>query len=60
MSRHFVADRALALVELLRPERRTRVVEVGANPINENPYRNLLSLGHSEVWGFEGSVAQIG
>jgi FkbM family methyltransferase len=38
---------------LLAPARRTRVVEGGANPINENPYAGLLAAGHCEVWGFE-------
>lgn len=41
------------LVDLLAPKRKTRVVEVGANPINDCPYGFLLELGHCEVWGFE-------
>lgn len=45
--------RRQALAALLRPERRTRVVEVGANPINDNPYGALLDDGLVEVWGFE-------
>jgi FkbM family methyltransferase len=53
MGAAFDADRLDALVALLAPERRTRVVEVGANPINENPYAGLLASGHCEVWGFE-------
>lgn len=53
MGKDFDRDRIDALVALLAPARRTRVVEVGANPINENPYAGLLAAGHCEVWGFE-------
>lgn len=53
MGKYFDRDRLDALVALLAPERRTRVVEVGANPINDNPYAGLLAAGHCEVWGFE-------
>lgn len=53
MGKDFDRDRLDALVALLAPERRTRVVEVGANPINDNPYAGLLAAGHCEVWGFE-------
>lgn len=49
----FDAARAEALIALLAPARRTRVVEVGANPINDNPYADLLALGACDVWGFE-------
>lgn len=47
------ADRTRALIALLAPERRTRVVEVGANPINDNPYAGLLALDACDVVGFE-------
>lgn len=50
---HFDAARLRALVALLAPARRTRVVEVGANPINENPYGNLRDEKLCDVWGFE-------
>ncbi len=53
MGKDFDRDRLDALVALLAPARRTRVVEVGANPINDNPYAWLLAAGHCEVWGFE-------
>lgn len=53
MGKDFDRDRLDALVALLAPARRTRVVEVGANPINDNPYAGLLAAGHCEVWGFE-------
>lgn len=53
MGKHFSDDRLATLVALLRPARRTRVVEVGANPINDNPYGALLAAGHCDVWGFE-------
>ncbi len=49
----FDAARAGALIALLAPARRTRVVEVGANPINDNPYAGLLAMGACDVWGFE-------
>ncbi len=41
------------LVALLKPERRTRILDIGANPINDCPYDALLRSGHGEVWGFE-------
>ncbi len=53
MGKAFNAARVKALVALLQPERRTRVIEVGANPVNSNPYGGLLLLGLCEVWGFE-------
>jgi FkbM family methyltransferase len=53
MSKQFDTHRLNDLVAMLRPERRTRIVDVGANPINENPYLKLLQSGHAEVWGFE-------
>jgi FkbM family methyltransferase len=46
-------DRSRHLVELLSPARKTRIVDVGANPINDNPYAPLLQIGAAEVWGFE-------
>lgn len=49
----FEKERAAYLCEVLTPERLTRIVDVGANPINENPYLNLLKLGKCDVWGFE-------
>lgn len=53
MGRMFDKTRASTLIDLLAPERRTRVVEVGANPINANPYGDLLAMGGCDVWGFE-------
>ena len=41
------------LIALLLPARKTRVVEVGANPINANPYAVLRDMGGCDVWGFE-------
>lgn len=41
------------LLDILRPERRTRIVDIGANPINGSPYQKLIDLGAAEVWGFE-------
>lgn len=53
MGLYFDIERLRHLVAVLAPERRTRVVEVGANPINENPYAQLRDAGLCEVWGFE-------
>ena len=41
------------LAEVLAPTRRTRIVDVGANPTDSNPYAELLAAGLCEVWGFE-------
>ena len=43
---------ALLLTEL-RPLRKTCIVDVGANPINEAPYSDLLRRGGCTVVGFE-------
>ncbi len=53
MSVGFDPDRATALIDILKPERLTRVVDVGANPLDETPYKGLLSIGGCDVWGFE-------
>ena len=45
--------RSADLVRLLAPARKTRIVDIGANPINDNPYAGLLAIGGCEVWGFE-------
>ena len=42
------------LIELLRPERLTAVVDVGANPIDgDPPYKQLLAMRGCTVTGFE-------
>lgn len=53
LGKHFDQGRLDRLVDMLEPERRTHIVDVGANPINENPYLDLLKSGHAVVWGFE-------
>lgn len=53
MSDHRDNTRSALLIEALAPVRRTRVVDVGANPINETPYDGLLEIGACDVWGFE-------
>ncbi|MBF9060143.1 FkbM family methyltransferase [Rhodobacterales bacterium HKCCSP123] len=53
MTAPFDADRARALIGLLQPDRLTRVVDIGANPLDETPYAGLLSIGGCDVWGFE-------
>jgi FkbM family methyltransferase len=43
-----------ALFDMLRPDRLTAVVDVGANSIlNEPPYKHMLKLGVCSVTGFE-------
>lgn len=49
----FEASRAGALDALLAPERRLRIVDIGANPLDDPPYGGLLRAGLAEVWGFE-------
>jgi hypothetical protein len=41
------------LVEILAPSRKTRIADVGANPVHVPPYQMLLDHGYCEVWGFE-------
>lgn len=41
------------LLGLLNLERPTRIVDIGANPINGSPYQVLIDAGACEVWGFE-------
>jgi FkbM family methyltransferase len=53
MSADFDAKRAAALIGLLSPARVTRIVDVGANPLDVPPYQGLLKMGGCEVWGFE-------
>lgn len=49
----FDADRVGRLIEGLAPDRLTRVVDVGANPVNPSPYDDLLQMGGCELWAFE-------
>lgn len=49
----FDKSRVSALVKILAPQRLTRVVDVGANPLSPPPYAPLLATGLCEVWGFE-------
>ncbi len=53
MADHTNPDRTRHLIQMLAPERKTRIVDIGANPINDNPYAGLLAVGGCEVWGFE-------
>ena len=42
------------LTEILKPARRTAIVDVGANPIDgEPPYKRMLAAGLCELVGFE-------
>lgn len=45
--------RLAALLETLKPNRKTRIIDVGANPVHEPPYQFLLDQGACELWGFE-------
>ena len=47
------APHAALLLAELAPARKTAVVDVGANPINEAPYAALLRMGGCHVTGFE-------
>lgn len=49
----FDAKRVRGLIEDLAPTRLTRVVDVGANPVNVSPYEQLLEVGGCELWAFE-------
>jgi FkbM family methyltransferase len=49
----FDPARARLLLDGLRTERLTRVVDVGANPLGPAPYKALLSVGGCALWGFE-------
>lgn len=46
-------DRLTALRSLLRPERQTVIVDIGASGIETPPYAFLLSQGACQIWGFE-------
>lgn len=44
----------MTLLELLKPERLTAVVDIGANPIDgDPPYKSMLQAGLCTVTGFE-------
>ncbi|MDJ0637583.1 MAG: FkbM family methyltransferase [Paracoccaceae bacterium] len=47
------SERAAAVHDLLEPERLTRIVDVGANPLDVPPYATLREMGLCEIWGFE-------
>jgi len=53
MALKFKQGRTQFLIDALQPDRLTRIVDVGANPINDNPYKPLLDMGACEVYGFE-------
>ncbi|WP_136645939.1 FkbM family methyltransferase [Tabrizicola sp. YIM 78059] len=47
------ADRLRLLLDLLAPERKTVIADVGASGSKEPPYAFLLKQGACQVWGFE-------
>jgi FkbM family methyltransferase len=48
------------LAEILRPARRTAIVDVGANPIDgDPPYKAMLASGLCEVIGFEPQASAL-
>lgn len=53
ITRSFDAARVMALHRLVAPSRKTRILDVGANPANPPPYARFMALGLAEVWGFE-------
>ena len=46
-------DAVEVLLRGLNPQRRTRIVDVGANPLDAPPYAALLKMGACDVLGFE-------
>lgn len=46
-------SKELFLSEELKLSRKTRVLDVGANPLNRPPYADLLDHGQCELFGFE-------
>ncbi|WP_406644728.1 FkbM family methyltransferase [Aliisedimentitalea scapharcae] len=52
-SQKMLARRVEFLQSVMSPQRRLRIADVGANPINTPDYDGLLKLGGCEVWGFE-------
>ncbi len=58
MKAHFSADRLAFLTDSLNPMPAITIADVGANPINESPYRALADAGFVDIIGFEpGKVA---
>jgi len=49
----FEEARVRFLLDGLSPERLTRIVDIGANPLSDAPYTRLLRMGGCDVWGFE-------
>jgi FkbM family methyltransferase len=48
------------LVDILSPQRRTAIVDIGANPIDgDPPYQAMLAAGLCEVTGFEPQAAAL-
>lgn len=52
-NRKMLRRRLAVLDEAIAPARPLRIVDIGANQINEPSYHDLLELGGCEVWGFE-------
>lgn len=48
-----VETRSKRLFEILAPERKTRLMDIGANPTHEPPYQALFDAGQSVLYGFE-------
>ena len=55
MAIRFDQTRTQLLIDSLQPDRLTRIVDIGANPLvsEECPYKDLLDMGGCEVFGFE-------
>ncbi|WP_246072736.1 FkbM family methyltransferase [Extensimonas perlucida] len=50
----------MTLLEILKPERLTAVVDIGANPIDgDPPYKSMLQAGLCNVTGFEPQEAAL-
>jgi len=46
-------SRVTALADALKLDRPIRIVDVGANPLNDPPYQHLVKAGQTELVGFE-------
>jgi len=53
MPAFFDEARMRMLIELLAPDRITRIADIGANPIHVPDYDKLHKIGACEIWGFE-------
>lgn len=58
MADHFDRDRVEFLIDLVSPKRRTRVLDIGASPLEPAVYHPLRDMNGCEVWGVEPNPVQ--